>query len=71
MSDTPKGRPSLDPYVAPWPRIRVIYYAFDLLHLDGQDVSGPPLIERKALLEPLTADKPGLSSTATTPATAN
>ena len=21
--DTPKGRPSLDPYVAPWPRIRV------------------------------------------------
>ena len=40
--------------------VRLIYYAFDLLHLDGQDVSGLPLIERKALLEPLIADKPGL-----------
>jgi bifunctional non-homologous end joining protein LigD len=30
------------------------------LHLDGQDVSGLPLIERKALLAPLIADKPGL-----------
>ena len=40
--------------------VRLVYYAFDLLHLDGRDVSGWPLIERKALLEPLTADKPGL-----------
>jgi DNA ligase D-like protein (predicted ligase) len=40
--------------------VRLIYYAFDLLHLDGQDVSGLPLIERKALLEPQIADKPGL-----------
>ena len=39
--------------------VRLIYYAFDLLHLDGQDVSGLQLIERKALLEPLIADKPG------------
>ena len=38
----------------------VVYYAFDLLHLDGQDVSRLPLVERKALLEPLIADKPGL-----------
>jgi ATP-dependent DNA ligase len=30
------------------------------LHLDGRDVSGLSLIERKALLEPLAADKPGL-----------
>jgi ATP-dependent DNA ligase len=31
-----------------------------VLHLDGQDVSGLPLIERKALLEPLIAGKPGI-----------
>ena len=41
-------------------KVRLVYYAFDLLHLDGRDVSGLPLIERKALLEPLTAGKPGL-----------
>jgi ATP-dependent DNA ligase len=40
--------------------VRLVYYAFDLLHLDGQDVSGLPLIERKALLEPSVANKPGL-----------
>ena len=40
--------------------VRLVYYAFDLLHLDGRDVSGLPLIERKALLEPLIADTPGL-----------
>src|SRR6202046_3551579 len=40
--------------------VRLVYYAFDLLHLDGRDVSALPLIERKALLEPLVAGKPGL-----------
>jgi hypothetical protein len=39
---------------------RLVYYAFDLLHLDGQDVSGLPLVERKGLLEPLVANKLGL-----------
>jgi ATP-dependent DNA ligase len=34
--------------------VRLVYYAFDLLHLDGEDVSRLSLIERKALLEPLT-----------------
>jgi DNA ligase D-like protein (predicted ligase) len=38
--------------------VRLVYYAFDLLHLDGRDVSGLPLVERKALLEPLVANKP-------------
>jgi DNA ligase D-like protein (predicted ligase) len=41
-------------------RARLVYYAFDLLHLNGRDVSTLPLLERKSLLEPLTADKPGL-----------
>jgi ATP dependent DNA ligase domain len=40
--------------------VRLVYYAFDLLHLDGRDVSTLPLIERKALLEPLIADTIGL-----------
>jgi DNA ligase D-like protein (predicted ligase) len=40
--------------------LRLVYYAFDLLHLDGRNVSALPLVERKALLEPLIAGKPGL-----------
>jgi DNA ligase D-like protein (predicted ligase) len=40
--------------------VRLVYYAFDLLHLNGRDVTGLPLLERKALLEPLVANKPGL-----------
>jgi DNA ligase D-like protein (predicted ligase) len=40
--------------------VRLVYYAFDLLHLDGRDVSGLQLIERKALLEPLLVNNPGL-----------
>ena len=39
---------------------RLVYYAFDLLHLNGWDVSTLPLVERKALLEPLPANKLGL-----------
>ncbi|MBW8886467.1 MAG: DNA ligase D [Fibrobacteres bacterium] len=29
----------------------IVYYAFDLLHLDGQDLTGCTLLERKALLK--------------------
>ena len=39
---------------------RLVYYAFDLLHLNDWDVSNLPLIERKTLLEPLVANKLGL-----------
>ena len=42
--------------------VRLIYYAFDLLHLDGRDTAAFPLIERKALLEPLIAGTPVLGS---------
>jgi hypothetical protein len=38
---------------------RLVYY-FDLLDLGGSDVSSLQLVERKALLEPLIANKPGL-----------
>ena len=40
--------------------MRLVYYVFDLLHLDGGDTASLPLIERKALLKPLIADVPGL-----------
>jgi bifunctional non-homologous end joining protein LigD len=40
--------------------VRLVFYAFDLLHLDGRDTAGLPLAERKALLEPIIADIPGL-----------
>ena len=40
--------------------VHLVYYAFDLLHLGGWDVSSLQLLERKALLEPLVKDKPGL-----------
>jgi ATP-dependent DNA ligase len=40
--------------------VHLVYYAFDLLHLAGWDVSSLPLVERKALLEPLVANKLGL-----------
>jgi ATP-dependent DNA ligase len=41
-------------------QVRLVYFAFDLLHLDGWDVSDLQLIERKTVLEPLLAGKPGL-----------
>ena len=38
---------------------RLQYYAFDLLHLDGQDLTGQPLSERKRLLQTLIGDSTG------------
>jgi DNA ligase D-like protein (predicted ligase) len=40
--------------------VRLVFYAFDLLHIGAWDVSALSLIERKALLEPLLVNKPGL-----------
>src|ERR1700683_1791782 len=40
--------------------VHLVYYAFDLLHIGGWDISGLALIERKTLLEPLISGKPGL-----------
>ncbi|HVJ54232.1 MAG TPA: DNA ligase D [Aliidongia sp.] len=38
---------------------RFVFYAFDLLHLDGWNLRAVPLIERKRLLEKLLADQTG------------
>jgi ATP-dependent DNA ligase len=51
--------------------VRLVYYAFDLLHLDGRDVSGLPVIERKALLEPCLQTSLAFSSMAMRRVTAN
>ena len=40
--------------------VSLVYYAFDLLHLDGHDTAGLPLIERKTLLQPLVDGIPSL-----------
>ena len=37
---------------------KLTYHIFDLLHLDGRNLTGLPLIERKALLPPLLAHLP-------------
>ena len=39
---------------------RLIYYAFDLLYLDGYDLRGVPLVERKRLLEALLDNTRGM-----------
>jgi DNA ligase D-like protein (predicted ligase) len=39
---------------------RLVFYAFDLLHLDGSATARLPLAERKDLLDPIVADIPGL-----------
>ncbi|KSV64034.1 hypothetical protein N185_35285 [Sinorhizobium sp. GW3] len=37
----------------------IIFYAFDLLYLDGQDLRMMPLVERRQLLEPIVAGRTG------------
>ncbi|MCG8273878.1 DNA ligase D [Aquamicrobium sp. NLF2-7] len=39
---------------------RFTFYVFDLLYLDGYDLRGLPLIERKSMLEKLVGDESGL-----------
>lgn len=43
-----------------WHQERIVYVAFDLLHLEGQDLRKQPLLERRALLEDLIADNPAI-----------
>ena len=42
-------------YTAPH---RLVFFAFDLLHLDGQDLRGQPLMERRAALRKLIEPDP-------------
>ena len=38
----------------------LVYFAFDLLHLDGEDLMRLPLLERKARLESLLSGAPAV-----------
>jgi bifunctional non-homologous end joining protein LigD len=38
----------------------LVYYAFDLLHLDGEDLTGKPVLERKSRLRELLEGQPEL-----------
>lgn len=44
---------SLLPHVIKWAQETLIFMAFDLLHLDGQDLKATPLIDRKGRLHDL------------------
>jgi ATP-dependent DNA ligase len=44
--------------LAKWQSNRLVYLAFDLLYLDGYDLRGAPLIERKSALQGLLAKPP-------------
>jgi bifunctional non-homologous end joining protein LigD len=46
------GRPSFQAlqHRSSHPRHRIVFYAFDLLHLDGRDLMSAPLLERRARL---------------------
>ncbi len=39
----------------------MLFYVFDLLHLDGEDLRGEPLVERKAKLHELVGATEGAS----------
>jgi bifunctional non-homologous end joining protein LigD len=56
-----KGRPSFQAlqHRASHPEHQLVYYAFDLLHLDGEDLTGQPLLERQNRL-PRVLDGSGL-----------
>ena len=66
MAVDAKGKPvfyELPAAVAAKPsrvKARLIYYAFDLLYLDGFDLRGAPLIDRKRVLEALLDNSPGM-----------
>ncbi len=53
----------LQPTVGKKPSLRhageIIFYAFDLLHLDGHDLRNLPLFERRRRLEPIVAGRTG------------
>jgi bifunctional non-homologous end joining protein LigD len=59
------GRPSFQALQHPSAHRRhaIAFYAFDLLHLDGQDLTGSPLEDRRAALPELVSDSGVLLST--------
>jgi len=52
------GRPSFQALQHPssYPKHQLIFYAFDLLHLNGEDLTSKPLLDRRAPLEDVLKD---------------
>ena len=65
-----KGRPSFQAlqHRATHSQHRIVFYAFDLLHLEGKDLTGEPLIARRSLL-PHVLDESGLPLSSELPGT--
>jgi bifunctional non-homologous end joining protein LigD len=53
-----EGRPRFQLMQQPRADTPLVYYAFDLLYLDGEDLRGEPLVKRKERLEALLPDIP-------------
>ena len=60
-----QGRPSFQAlqHRSSHPKHRIVFYAFDLLHLDGQQLVAEPLRQRRALLPEIVKDSGLLLST--------
>jgi bifunctional non-homologous end joining protein LigD len=58
----PDGRPSFQSlqHSSSHPTHHIVYYAFDVLHLDGRDTTGEPLIKRRARLPAIIGENPTL-----------
>jgi DNA ligase D-like protein (predicted ligase) len=65
------GRPSFQAlqHRGAHPRHAIVFYAFDLLHLNGRDLTGTPLHERRAAL-PTVVDASGILLSSELPGTA-
>jgi len=52
------GRPSFQAlqHRSSHPKHQIVFYAFDVLHLNGQDLMGEPLVKRRALLPKIVGD---------------
>jgi ATP-dependent DNA ligase len=44
------GAPPFKPYSSSHPSHTIVFYAFDVLHVDGRDVTGESLTKRRARL---------------------
>jgi bifunctional non-homologous end joining protein LigD len=66
-----KGRPSFQAlqHRGAHPHHRIVFYAFDLLHLEGRNLTGEPLLARRSLL-PRVLDQSGLLLSDELPGTA-
>src|SRR4030095_3053473 len=52
--------PTLQNALRARPASRLVYFLFDLVHIDGRDLTRVPLVERKELLRAVLAGAPGI-----------